>query len=164
MLSGLLYISGCTPKDQEQTQSITESTNDSSASGNYEIIADTITYSVLLQNDDPFNKWKENALKNLDRDKFTHYLFESVYNGELEAFDFRTNEKLSVEEIKALEEKEEFSRDKIARAQFEEIWYLDTQQHKMRKEVYSIMIAYVVHNDQGKIRGYKPAFKVYLKP
>lgn len=156
MLIGLGYMAGCTQKADNKKQTQHTETD------NYQVIADTITYSVLLKNDDPYNSWQENALKSLDREALTDYLFEAVYKNELKPIDYFSEEALSVADIEALEAKEEFSRDRVAKAQFEEIWYLSPESNKMRKEVYSIMIAYEAYNDSGKIKGYKPAFKVYL--
>jgi hypothetical protein len=153
----MAFFSACTPKSDNQTMQPQQT-----ASENYEVIADTITYSVLLKNDDPYNSWQENALKGLDREALTNYLFEAVYQNELKPIDYFSQEPLSIADVKALEAKEEFSRDRVAKAQFEEIWYLAPESNKMRKEVYSIMIAYEAYNDSGRIKGYKPAFKVYL--
>jgi len=149
---------GCTP-----TQEKTEKNNgEKPLTENYQVIADTITYSVLLKNNDPYDTWKENALKHLKREDLTDYLFEGVYKKKLTPIDFFSDQPMTIKEIKELEKSEEFSRDRIARAQFEEIWYFNPQENKMHKQVYSIMIAYEVYNDLGEVKGYKPAFKVFL--
>jgi len=160
LLLSLGLFNACKPGSDDQTQKpqqIQQTTSE-----NYEVIADTITYSVLLKNDDPYNTWQEDALKDLNREALTNYLFDAVYKNKLKPIDYFSEEALSIADVKALEAQEEFSRDRIARAQFEEIWYLAPEMNKMQKEVYSIMIAYEVYNDSGKIKGYKPAFKVYL--
>lgn len=127
-----------------------------------EVIADTIIYDVLLKNPDPTDEWTQYRLQSFKLDQLVDYVFDGVYSGQLKPIDFFSEQDLNIKDIKLLEKEEEFSRDKIARAQFEEIWYYNKKKHIMQKHVHSIMLAYEVYNREGKIKGYKPAFKVYL--
>jgi len=90
-------------------------------------------------------------------------IFDLVYEGKLTPYEFFSETPLTIEDIKQLERDPEFSRDKIAKVQFEEGWYFDPVSLKMTKRVHSIMLAFEIYNNQGEIKGYKPAFKVYLK-
>lgn len=136
--------------------------NKSSSGSEMEVIADTIIYDVLLKNPNPTDEWANYCLQSLDLDQLVDYIFEGVYKKQLKPIEFFSDQDLDIKDIKLLEKEEEFSRDKIARAQFEEIWYYNKNKHIMQKHVHSIMLAYEVYNNKGEIKGYKPAFKVYL--
>ena len=129
---------------------------------NFIVIADTIVNDVVIMNPDN-DEWTDYCLRNLDKKTLVNEIFKSVYAGELIPYEFFHNEPLSIEDIKALEDDPKFSRDKIAKVQFEEAWYYDSVNQKMVKKVHSIMLAYEIYNSLGEIKGYKPAFKVYLK-
>jgi len=129
---------------------------------NFTIIADTLISDVLIKN--PNNdEWTNYCLRNLDKKTLVDEIFKSVYKGELMPYEFFKNEPFTIEDIKILEKDPEFSRDRVAKVQFEEAWYYDQENQKMTKKVHSIMLAYEIHNSLGEIRGYKPAFKVYFK-
>lgn len=129
---------------------------------NFIVIADTIVNDVVIMNPDN-DEWTEYCLRNLDKKTLVNKIFKSVYAGELIPYEFFHNKPLSIDDIKALEDDPTFSRDKIAKVQFEEAWYYDSVNQKMVKKVHSVMLAYEIYNSLGEIRGYKPAFKVYLK-
>jgi len=129
---------------------------------NYSVFADTIINDVLIQNPDS-NEWTDYCLRNLKKDVLVDEIFNAVYSGKLIPYEFFNNIPLEISEIESLEKDPEFSRDKIAKVQFEEAWYFDTENQIMVKKVYSIMLAYEVYNLEGEIKGYKPAFKVYFK-
>lgn len=129
---------------------------------NFISIADTIISDVLILNPNE-DEWTDYCLRNLDKDVLVNEIFKSVYAGDLKPFEFFHNTPLNIEDVKALEKDPDFSRDKIAKVQFEEAWYYDPDAQKMIKKVHSIMLAYEIYNSLGEIRGYKPAFKVYFK-
>jgi hypothetical protein len=129
---------------------------------NYSVFADTIINDVLIQNPDS-SEWTDYCLRNLHKDFLVDEIFNAVYSGKLIPYEFFNNVPLEITDIESLEEDPEFSRDKIAKVQFEEAWYFDTENQIMVKKVYSIMLAYEVYNLEGEIKGYKPAFKVYFK-
>ncbi len=153
-----LFSNSCS-KDtsKDRSRKIPENT------ANYTTIADTIIYDVVIKNPDINDKWTERCLSKLEKDILVDRIFEAIYNNDLIPYDFFEGKKLSINEIKELEKKEEFSREQIAKVQFEEIWYFDQKNLKMTKEVYSIMLAYEIYNSYGEIKGYKPAFKVFFK-
>lgn len=128
---------------------------------NYKEIADTIITDVIILNPDG-DEWTEYTLRNLEKETLVDEIFKLVYKGDLKPYEFFYNEPLTINDIKTLEKDPEFSRDKIAKVQFEEAWYFDAESQEMVKKVHSIMLAYEIYNFQGEIRGYKPAFKVYF--
>lgn len=129
---------------------------------NYSVFADTIVNDVLIQNPDG-SEWTDYCLRNLNKDVLVEEIFKSVYNGNLVPYEFFQDIPLEISDIKTLENDPEFSRNRIAKVQFEEAWFFDTENQIMVKKVYSIMLAYEVYNLEGEIKGYKPAFKVYFK-
>jgi hypothetical protein len=136
--------------------------NTDSISNNFINIADSINYGVVVRARDKNDEWQNKWLRSFDRREFVDFIFESVYSGRLQAYDYFEDEPVSIDQIKKLEDKEEFDRSKIGKIQFKERWYFDPSGLKMYKEVHSVMLAYEVYRENGKFRGYKPAFKVYL--
>ena len=149
-------LTGCIQKENE-VQKV-----DIGQENNFIVIADTIINDVIIKNPD-YDEWTDHSLKNLDKETLIDEIFNSVYKGDLIPYEFFENTPLDIDYIKTLEKDPEFSRDNIAKVQFEEAWYYDSENQKMIKKVYSIMLAYEVYNLQGEIKGYKPAFKVYFK-
>ena len=151
----IILVSACQLK-QDKPQVVTLGNNE-----NYITIADTIITNVLIKNPNE-DEWTDYTLRNLNKESLVNEIFKSVYEGKLKPFEFFHNEPMQIEDIKELEKNPEFSRDKIAKVQFEEAWYFDPEEQKMVKKVISIMLAYEIYNSLGEIRGYKPAFKVYF--
>lgn len=129
----------------------------------YQVLADTISYGVVVKNKDSTDRWKEKWLRSLKLDQFVDQLFSKVYAGEATAYSYFDETPLTINDIKKLEEQEEFKRNRIGKIQFEEIWYYSNDQMKMEKHVYSVMLAYEVYRNDGSFRGYKPAFKIYFE-
>ncbi len=123
------------------------------------IIADTIIYSVIIRNFDKNDTWAEERLKYTQADKIISTIFDKVYEGKIQAYDYFTNSPLSIEQIKKLENFEDFSRDLIQELQFEEIWFMNDQVDWFHKEVLSINMGYAVYNSDGTQRGLKPVFR-----
>jgi len=147
-------IISCNPKEPPQLISIGDDNL-------YELIADTIITDVVILSPDG-DEWTDYTLRNLNKEILVNNIFEAVYNDELTPFEFFKNTPLNIEDIKELEKDPEFSREKIAKVQFEEAWYYDSDSQKMIKKVHSIMLAYEIYNSDGELKGYKPAFKVYF--
>lgn len=162
-LAALLLIvsfTGCRdPWSDEPSRSLqTEGFQDS-----YIRMADSISYGVVIKNRDPEDAWQKKWLGTLDREEFIDFLFDAVYSGKLQPYDYFTDEPLPPGAIRDLEKTKAFDRERIGKIQFEERWYFDQQQLSMVKEVYSVMLAYEVYRKDGSFRGYKPAFKVRLR-
>ena len=157
IITGLL--SGC-QNSLERKESTALSTD--SLSGQYVSIADSINYGVVVKNRDESDTWQKRWLQNFERETFVDFLFEAVYEGRLQPYDYFSGEPMSLEEVRQLEKKEEFRRSRIGKIQFKERWYFDTDHLQMIKEVTAVMLAYEVYRDDGSFRGYKPAFLVKL--
>lgn len=128
-----------------------------------EMVADTIIYSVVIKNSDPNDLWAEKSLSRLKRAQLVDQIFDAIYSHKAKAYSYNTDEQLSVSEIKDIEEREDFSRDKVAKMQFWETWYFDDATKKMTKKVHAVLVAYEVLSEEGELRGYKAAFYVKME-
>ncbi len=127
-------------------------------------VADSINYGVVVKNRKESDQWQEKWLSSFERKAFVDHIFEAVYQGKLQPYDYFTHEPMTIEQVEKLEAKASFSRERVGKIQFKERWYFDPQQLSMVKEVHQIMLAYEVYRDDGSFRGYKPAFMVRLNP
>ncbi len=125
------------------------------------VIVDTIIYDVLIKNPNPYDTWTDECLKRLNKEAFVNLLFESVYQNQATAFDVFSENVITPEELKKLERKRDFSRDKIGKLQFTESWFYNDSLRTMSKKVISVALGYEVSDDQGNLM-HKPVFKIYM--
>jgi len=159
MLPVVIAFSGC-KNTLEKKQATTLMTD--SIQGRYVRIADSIHYGVVIKNRDESDTWQKKWLKSFEREAFVDHLFEAVYAGRLQPYDYFSGEPITIKEVRELENRQEFNRSRIGKIQFKERWYFDTDRLQMVKEVSAVMLAYEVYRDDGSFRGYKPAFLVKL--
>jgi hypothetical protein len=133
-----------------------------SLANRYISIADSINYGVVIKSRDTSDNWQKKWLKSFEREEFVDFIFEAVYEGRLQAYDYFTQKPLSLKAVKNLEARDDFRRSRVGKLQFKERWYFNTSSLQMVKEVYAVMLAYEVYRDDGTFRGYKPAFMVRL--
>jgi hypothetical protein len=139
------------------------STNDGSANslmGKECLVADTIFYPVRIKNIDPNDEWADNRLRKLDRKRLVDQLFESVYSGKSTPYNYLTDATMTIDDIRQMEQREEFSRDNVVELEFREKWWYDAQESRFEKQVLSVLVAYAVFEDDGSLRGMKAAFYV----
>jgi len=122
-----------------------------------------IIYDTNIINPNPEDEWITKSLSGLKKEKLIEILFNEVYSGKLIPIDYFSKERLSVDDIRRLEESEEFSRERIAQIKFDEKWEWDPEYSTLKKQVKAITIAYEVYNNSGEVRGYKPAFKLVFR-
>ena len=139
LLLSLLALAGCN-FEQKQPQ-----TADMENLSDYIPIADTIITDVLILNPNT-DEWTDYSLRNLDKKTLVNEIFESVYHEDLIPYEFFHNKPLTIDDIKELEKDPEFSRDKIAKVQFEEAWYYDPTNQKMIKKVIELLVFITVFN------------------
>jgi hypothetical protein len=125
------------------------------------LLADTISYPTIVKNPDLSDTWTTKCLEPLNRKVMVDKLFDAVYNHGAIAYDYFTHQPLSIEEVKKIEQKEDFSRDKVGKLQFWESWFFSEVTHQFEKKVHAVLMAYEVYTHDGKVRNYKPAF--YIK-
>jgi len=129
---------------------------------NFEIIADTITYDVIIKNTVKTDPMTDEFLRYLNKTGMIDGIFTSIYSGKLVAYDYFSGEKLNITAVKEMENIESFSRDDIGKIQFAEVWYYNADHSVFKKKVVSMVLGLEQFNDDGTLRGYKPIFKIYL--
>ena len=126
-----------------------------------ELMADSITYTVVVKNRDSLDTWADQRLSGLNHKKLIDDLFDAVYEHEATPYDYYTHQPLSISDIKKLENQKDYTRDRVGQLQFCETWYLNAETHQMHKQIHSVLIAYEYLSSDGEVRGYKAAF--YIK-
>ena len=127
-----------------------------------EIIADTIIYDVIIKNTNPDDFWTEECLQHFDRPGFMDTIFSNIYNNKLKAIKFLSEDTLSIKEVKEIEQSHWYSRETIGKIQFAEIWYFSSSHMIMNKKILSMIFGVEQFDHNGKLKGYKPLFKIYL--
>ncbi|MFT3740232.1 MAG: hypothetical protein QM786_15915 [Breznakibacter sp.] len=156
LFAGIAIVTSCTQKSDE-------SNGKRSNSGNEYLVADTIFYPVRIKNINPDDEWADIRLKKLDRKKLVDQLFESVYSGQAIAYNYLTDSPIPIDEIKEMEQTENYSRDNVVELEFREKWWFAPNEPSFRKEVLSILVAYAAFEDDGSLRGLKAAFYIKSK-
>jgi hypothetical protein len=126
------------------------------------LIAENIIQDIVIKNYDPDDAWTEECLKGMKREVLVNMAFDLAYSGKARVYDFDTNERLTVRQLKQLERKEGFSRDKIGKIQFIESWYLHPEKVILTKKVSSMVLGYETYDSKGEFRGYLPVFRMML--
>ncbi len=156
-----ILITACTQKTtNEKTRSGFRKTDTATR----DLVADTIIYDVVIRNTNPYDTWIEKSLGRLQHRKLIDSIFALVYEKKIKAYDYFSNEEMSINQVKELENEEGFSRDRIGKMQFTESWYFDKSTETLQKEVISIALGHELYTNSGEFRGYKPVFKLYLNP
>jgi len=153
-----LLLASCRPESPQPTD---KGTLTADSSPGY-LVADTITYNVVIRNPDPEDLWTARCLQGLDRQAFIDNIFKMLYEGKAVAHHFETRERITPAQLKNLESEKGFNRDNIGMIQFTETWYLDPQQNMMTKKVLFMVLGYDYYTSEGELFGHKPLFKVEL--
>jgi len=127
---------------------------------NFQSIAESIRYDVIIKNPDPDDEWTETCLKGLDREKLVNEVYKAIYAGKVKAYDYYTDEPMSVNQVKEIEKQAESDGAEIAKVQFLEDWFFDPVTFNFYKKVHFIMLAYEILDENGNARNYKAAFYV----
>jgi Gliding motility associated protein GldN len=160
MLLFVILSFGCTHKPTSESKNTSKIRVDSLYGT---VIADSIIYDVIIHNPDPENPSTTEYLKDLRQKALIDSLFDLVYAEKITAYDFFSNEILSVRDLKKMESETGYSREDIGKIQFTERWFFDKTSQQFKKEVMSLVLGYELLNQDGGLRGYKPVFKIYLK-
>jgi hypothetical protein len=158
----LLALVACKPSAEPRPKTAPTASNPSDSFPVSAIMADTITYDVIVKNANPEDDWTTLCLQHLDREKLIGNIFDAVYAGKLKAYDILSNSELSVNKVKKIEKEKDFDRSRIGKIQFTELWLFNEQDMSMEKTVRALALGYELYDSDGKVRGYKPVFKVYL--
>ncbi len=133
------------------------------ASGDITVIADTIIYDVIIRNIDTSDVWEAECLQYLDQKSLVNYLMDGVYNGQFIAIEFMGDKVLSLDDVKAIEQEKDFSRDRVSKVQFRERWYIDSKGN-LQKQIISYTLGIEIYSKQNSFLGHKALFVVKPKP
>jgi len=154
-----LLMAACTPKEKSEPTEINVETSTDSLI----IVAESIIYDVIIIPQSDNDEWEAEKLEGFSGSEMINSLFESIYNDKVEVFDYHSGEKMSISDVKKMENSEGFEREKIGKIQFTENWYYNPDNLKMEKEIVSIVPGYESRSSDGLIISYKAAFRLDMK-
>ena len=128
----------------------------------FDKIADTITYDVIIRNDNPDDKWTESCLAHLKREEFVNTIMEQIKAGTLTAYDYETNQPMPVAQLDSVKAEND-NKMVIGKIQFTELWAYNKSQMQFYKKIHSAIFGYETYTPEGEVRGYKAAFRVFFK-
>jgi len=123
-------------------------------------IAQPIIYDVVVRKHNYDDDWTKQCLDSTNVDALSNLIFDLIYSGKLIPYNYFTDEKMTIKEVKKVEK--EFARKRIGKMQFIEDWYFDTQKMQFYKKVKGIMLAYERYRADSTVRSYKAGVKVYF--
>jgi hypothetical protein len=131
-------------------------------SGTY-VLSDSLVFAIVTHASENADPYENEEFKSFLHEKLIPYIFEQLYAEKLKAYDFLTDEELSLKEIKKIEATEGFSRSKVGKVQFNEQWYFD-KNGVLNKRVNSMTLGVESYSNQGNFYGYKALFKIKFLP
>jgi len=159
--SMIVFLTGCCP-DNKNKNALSGISEKAFTSGQFEVIADTITYDVIIKNPVKEDAWTESCLKHLKRDRLIDVILEKVKEGTLTAYDYETLRPLSWMQIDSMKEANN-NKMVVGKIQFKELWAFDKDSMRMYKKVHSAIFGYETYNDDGEVRSYKALFRINFK-
>lgn len=157
-----IFVIGCSPGSNEKYNYSSPNKQKYKPDSLELLLASPIIYDVLVKNPDLEDTWASEKIESFQKDNFVNMIFEAIYNGKVKAYNYHTGNEMTLKEIRALENSEEFDRSKIGKIQFEEDWYFNEKEFILIKKTKSIILAYEVIDQFGEIRAYKGAFLIPL--
>ncbi|MEW5845774.1 MAG: hypothetical protein AB1777_05840 [Bacteroidota bacterium] len=123
------------------------------------LIADSIKYEVVVQATDG-DIWEAERLKGYTNHReLVEGVFKNVINGKLKAYDYATDEPLTVEELRKLIDDQKIDASQVGKLLFTERWYIDPNGH-IYKFITSVTLGKAEYSKQGTFKGYSALFKV----
>ncbi len=123
------------------------------------VLADSLVSSITTRTSENADSTENAVFKSFLQEKLISYIFEQLYAGKLKAYDFLTDEELSLKELKKIEAAEGFSRSNVGKVQFNEQWYFD-KDGVLNKRVNSMTFGLESYSNQGNFYGYKALFTI----
>jgi hypothetical protein len=169
VLSFLVIVISCDKKDVNK---------------NMTQLTERIQYPVFIRS--PYGDdgdWYRENMEGPKREAFVKMIFDAAYSGKVKAYDYLTNEPLTVAQVKAIGNKsdtlhlikempvykeydtiinQKLNLKDIHRITFLEEWYMDVDKFRMEKKVVGICPSLTIYEDSTDVKGYKPLFWLYL--
>lgn len=158
-LAGLLLMAlgACEPRQEQSRPPILTHLPEGAI-----LLSDTLVYSVDLVATDSLDTWSAWRLRHVAPRPMADFLLNEVYEGRLQAYDYFSNEPLSIEEVRRREQADDYHRDLVEEFQFEESWYYLPGEQRFHKEVHALVLAYSLYASDGSLRGRKPVLRIRL--
>lgn len=121
------------------------------------VLANPIICQFNVKNYNPDDDWTEECLAHTNTGALAACIFQAVIKGRLKAYDYYTEEEMTVAQVKALDK--QYKRSSIGQIQFEEDWYFDEKNLRFYKDVKALIWGYELHEGVS-INGFAPAFRV----
>ena len=121
------------------------------------VIANPIICQFNVKNYNPDDDWTEECLAHTNTAALAACIYQAVIKGRLKAYDYYTEEEMSVADVKALDK--QYKRSSIGQIQFEEDWYFDEKNLRFYKDVKALIWGYELHEGVSQ-NGFAPAFRV----
>ena len=121
------------------------------------VIANPIICQFNVKNYNPDDDWSEACFAHTNTDALAACIFQAVIKGRLKAYDFRTEQPLSVAEVKKIDK--ERPRGTIGQIQFEEEWFFDEKECRLYKKVNALTWGYEKQKGTNEY-GFVAAFRV----
>ena len=127
------------------------------------LVADSVIYTVYLSNPDSLDEWRNFALRYVNRDKLVDLIFRGIYDGNLNAYSYRdwVFGKKVIIPIDSVRKLESYKK-RIGQMEFVERWFYSPKTNTFYKQVLEATLAYELYDNEGKVRGYAPLFKVFF--
>ncbi len=126
------------------------------------LIASDIVTDVIIKPDPDSDPWEIEKVAGYKGDIMINNLFDQIYNGSLIVYDYHTGEPMSAKDVKDLEKEYNNDRSKIGKLSFTEDWYFTPSSGSISKITKSVVLGYELYNNDGKVYGYRAAFKASL--
>ncbi len=131
------------------------------------LVADSITYAVLIKNPNPEDQFTNEFLKKVYRKKLINLLLQNIYNQRLTAYSYfdwieHRHIAYSIDSVKKLIKSIGINR--IGKIEFVERWYYDPQKNVFYKQVLEMTLGYERYTDNGQVKNYGPVFKISFDP
>jgi hypothetical protein len=126
------------------------------------LIASDIVTDVIIKPAADGDPWEIEKVAGYKGEAMVNAVFDRIYNGSLTAYDYHTGEPLSARDVKEIEKEFNNDRSKIGKLSFTEDWYYDPANNTIAKVTKSVVLGYELCNNEGRVYGYKAAFKAEL--
>ena len=172
LLTGFIALNSCDSQNGENkngedtTNFVEEEYNNATTfyqtekDANALLIANPITYGVIVKNPNPHDEWTDSCLQNFDKEAFINIVLQTVYSGRLTPYNYLDDKPVKISEVKEFETN--LKENGLGKVYFTEEWYFDEEKLQMTKIVKSITLGYELRNDLDEIYGYKALFVIHL--
>lgn len=141
-----------------QVQKPADTTRNQAAPGSVLIASDIVT-DIIIKPDKEGDPWNIEKVAGYKGDAMINAIFDRVYDGSLTVYDYHTGEPMTIKAIKEIEKEYSNDRTKIGKLSFTEDWYYNPADNTITKTTKSIVLGYELYDNNGKVYGYKAAFK-----